>query len=97
MSKQAVQAKAATAIVTSETPSTEATETKTEKPAKVNISKEIGKSRKEFMEAHDGNKSACMRDLASQGFERGAIAKFMDVKYQFVRNVLVQAAAKKSS
>lgn len=39
------------------------------------------------------NKSAKMRTLAALGFSTSAIAKFLDVKYQFVRNVLNQKKA----
>lgn len=40
--------------------------------------------------AHD-NKSEKMRRLAAAGFSRGDIARYLDVRYQFVRNVLVAA------
>lgn len=40
-------------------------------------------------------KSAMIRRLDSEGFKRMEIAKFMDIRYQHVRNVLVQAAEKK--
>lgn len=41
----------------------------------------------ELLERH-GSKSAVMRFLASQGWSTGAIAKLLDVRYQFVYNVL---------
>ena len=37
-------------------------------------------------------KSAAIRYLASQGHKRADIARFMGIRYQHVRNVLVQAA-----
>lgn len=36
------------------------------------------------------SKSAVMRHLHGTGWSRSKIAKFMDVRYQFVRNVLIQ-------
>lgn len=36
------------------------------------------------------NKSQIIRGLDSEGFSRSAIAKFLDIRYQHVRNVLVQ-------
>jgi hypothetical protein len=42
-------------------------------------------------------KSAKMRRYASQGFSRTAIAEYMGVKYQFVRNVLVAEEARAHS
>lgn len=47
----------------------------------------------------NGNKSACMRHLASLGYKTGPIAKRLsaffgkEVKYQFVRNVLATKTA----
>ncbi len=34
-------------------------------------------------------KSAVIRFLDSKGYDRSTIAKFMGIKYQFVRNVLI--------
>jgi hypothetical protein len=42
------------------------------------------------------SKSAKMRALAKAGYERADIARFLGVKYQFVRNVLVQDEARAS-
>lgn len=39
-------------------------------------------------------KSGVIRYLASCGWKRGAIAKFMDIRYQHVRNVLTQPLKK---
>ena len=39
-------------------------------------------------------KSAMIRLLAAEGFTRSMIAKFMSIRYQHVRNVLVQDAIK---
>lgn len=39
-------------------------------------------------------KSAVIRLLASKGFKTGDIARFMDVRYQHVRNVLNQKSKK---
>jgi len=51
---------------------------------------------KQMRELTDGlnSKSAKMRALAKAGYERADIARFLDVKYQFVRNVLVQDEAR---
>jgi hypothetical protein len=46
-------------------------------------------SASELLERY-GSKSAAMRFLASQGWSTGAIAKLLDVRYQFVYNVLRQ-------
>ena len=40
------------------------------------------------------SKSGIIRFLAAKGFERGAIAKYMGIKYQFVRNVLITPVKK---
>jgi len=42
-----------------------------------------------------GTKSQVIRVLAAQGWKRGAIARFMGIKYQFVRNVLVAPVGKR--
>lgn len=39
-------------------------------------------------------KSAVIRYLDSQGWKRGQIAKFMEIRYQHVRNVLTQPLKK---
>lgn len=43
------------------------------------------------------SKSAVIRFLDSEGHTRGAIAKFMGIKYQFVRNVLITPVGKKTA
>jgi AbrB family looped-hinge helix DNA binding protein len=43
------------------------------------------------------SKSAKMRALDERGYSRSQIAQFLDVRYQFVRNVLVQAATPSKS
>jgi hypothetical protein len=50
----------------------------------------------DLMANHGNNKSEVMRFLNSERWPTARIAKFMGVKYQFVRNVLHTAAAKKS-
>jgi hypothetical protein len=40
------------------------------------------------------NKSGVIRYLWAQGYERASIAKFLEVKYQHVRNVLEQKPKK---
>lgn len=40
-------------------------------------------------------KSALIRYLDSQGWTRGTIAKFMGIRYQHVRNVLITPIKKK--
>lgn len=42
-----------------------------------------------------GSKSAVIRHLAAQGMSRGDISRALQIKYQFVRNVLVNDALKK--
>ena len=42
-----------------------------------------------------GTKSAVIRYLDSKGWSRGAIAKFMGIRYQHVRNVLTQELKRK--
>lgn len=49
----------------------------------------------ELREIHK-TKSAMIRHLATLTQDRGKIAKFMGIKYQFVRNVLVTPIGKKS-
>lgn len=41
-----------------------------------------------------GTKSAVIRELNSRGWSRGAIARFMDIRYQHVRNVLTNPPKK---
>ncbi len=41
-----------------------------------------------------GSKSAVIRLLASEGYSRGDIARALNIRYQFVRNVLVNEAIK---
>lgn len=48
----------------------------------------------DLMATHGNNKSAVMRFLSSENWPTSKIAKFMGVKYQFVRNVLNTAAEK---
>lgn len=47
----------------------------------------------ELMAEHK-SKSGVIRFLASKDFTRGQIAKFMGIKYQFVRNVLITPVKK---
>lgn len=42
------------------------------------------------------SKSETIRELAAKGLSRGDIARKLDVRYQFVRNVLVADEAKKA-
>jgi hypothetical protein len=48
-----------------------------------------------LLEEHK-SKSGIIRFLASKEFSRGQIAKFMGIKYQFVRNVLITPVKKTS-
>lgn len=60
-----------------------------EQPA---VSKPTGKALSEGQKAtYDGltTKSARIRYLNGIGWSRGQIAKFMDIRYQHVRNVLI--------
>lgn len=52
-----------------------------------------------YNELHEkfGSKSAMIRFLDSEGHKRGTIAKFMGIKYQFVRNVLITPIKKQSA
>ncbi len=55
------------------------------------IAAKTGMSLEEHMTKFAGNKSAVIRHLAAQPgseFAHARIADFMDIKYQFVRNVL---------
>ena len=47
----------------------------------------------ELLETHK-TKSAIIRFLNAEGHKNGPIAKFMGIKYQFVRNVLIQPVKK---
>lgn len=49
----------------------------------------------ELLKTHK-TKSGIIRFLAAEGHSRGQIAKFMDIKYQFVRNVLITPVGKKA-
>lgn len=46
-----------------------------------------------LLEEHK-TKSGIIRFLSAEGHERGPIAKFMGIKYQFVRNVLITPVKK---
>lgn len=46
-----------------------------------------------LMDEHK-TKSAVIRYLAAQGMKKGDIAKLLDIRYQHVRNVLVQPLKK---
>ena len=55
------------------------------------IAAKTGQSLEQLMTKFAGNKSAVIRHLAAQSgseFAHARIADFMDIKYQFVRNVL---------
>lgn len=56
--------------------------------AQVDGKKQIEHDYQNLIETHK-SKSAVIRFLHNEGFERGQIAKFMGIKYQFVRNVLI--------
>ena len=43
------------------------------------------------------SKSAKIRALANAGYPRSEIARFLDIRYQFVRNVLVEAERRSKS
>jgi Holliday junction resolvasome RuvABC DNA-binding subunit len=43
-----------------------------------------------------GTKSGAIRALTALGWKRGEIAKFLDIKYQFVRNVQVTPVGKRT-
>jgi hypothetical protein len=70
------------------------TETVTESDASSMV-QTIQGSYAELLETHK-TKSAMIRFLDSQGHKRGPIAKFMGIKYQFVRNVLITPIKKSS-
>lgn len=48
----------------------------------------------DVIEGMSDNKSAKIRRLASSGYKRAEIAKHLDVRYQFVYNVVAKAASK---
>ena len=54
-------------------------------------------TRAEIMTKHNNNKSACIRELTSWGWTRSQVAKLLDIKYQFVRNVLTQQPKKSAA
>lgn len=41
-----------------------------------------------------GTKSAAIRRLAGEGLKRGEIAKYLNIRYQHVRNVLITPVKK---
>jgi hypothetical protein len=49
-----------------------------------------GLTREEFLAKHNGNKSSAIRALHAAGMKVGPISKFLDIKYQHARNVLIQ-------
>jgi len=54
-------------------------------------------TRAELMTQFSNNKSAVIRHLTSKGMKRGEVAKLLNIKYQFVRNVLMQQPKKGGS
>ena len=56
----------------------------------------INQHRMEKLTKGLASKSEKMRALASAGYERADIARFLGTRYQFVRNVLVQDEERKS-
>lgn len=48
----------------------------------------------DLYKASGNNKSAVIRQLTAEGFKRGPIAKFMNIRYQHVRNVQMQPLKK---
>lgn len=48
----------------------------------------------QLMTQHKGIKSNVIRYLSSQNYSRSQIAKFMNIRYQHVRNVLTQSLKK---
>ncbi len=60
-----------------------------------NVAKTQDRRSMEDVPAPDGNKSAKIRALNEEGYERADIAKFLGVRYQFVHNVLKRERAKK--
>jgi len=60
----------------------------------VHAAKIEGRRSMELMCAPWKTKSDKMRALNEEGYSRSEIAKFLDVRYQFVRNVLVRDEAK---
>jgi predicted Zn-dependent protease len=62
-------------------------------PATTEVQSDISKV---DLSAHQ-TKSAKIRHLASLGYKRGDIARHLGIKYQFVRNVLIQPLANKAA
>lgn len=65
-----------------------------EKAKKVQTNEDIASLYKQYSEQlrkDDGsiNKSAIIRALDSKGFKKGPISRIMQIRYQFVRNVLI--------
>lgn len=74
-----------------EQPTTDTTLDKPDKPDRPGFDpKTITTSYEDLEKAGAKSKSQIIRYLASLGYERSAIAKFLNVKYQHVRNVLTQ-------
>lgn len=55
---------------------------------------EVSGMAKEQMLAEHKTKSATIRALAANGMARAEIARFLDIRYQHVRNVLTQPLKK---
>jgi len=74
------------------TKTNEAVETHTVAPVLTEV-KPIPFKYDELLAEHK-TKSGVIRFLASKEYSRGQIAKFMGIKYQFVRNVLITPVKK---
>jgi hypothetical protein len=59
-------------------------------PPKVEVLRVDGLTRDEYLANCGGVKSTAIRKLHAAGYKVGPIAKFLSIKYQHARNVLIQ-------
>lgn len=53
------------------------------------LNKELNMTGAEYIATCDGVKSKAIRKLAGEGMSKGDIARYLDIRFQHVRNVLV--------
>lgn len=61
--------------------------------AQVNILAKLNTTTEELI-AKYGNKSKAIRGLYAEGYEKGDISRALDIRYQHVRNVLLNPLKK---
>jgi hypothetical protein len=75
----------ATEVVTQPTP-----QAPTATPANPQVQLVNGLTKEQFLTSHGNNKSKAIRALHAAGMAVGPISKFLGIKYQHARNVLIQ-------